>query len=105
MPIGLVRVEQGQLTTDDLIIALRLGNTAEERAIAERLLGAAQEVVNREAPSAPDVLKDEAVIRLAAYWYDQPNAGRGTAYAGAFRNSGAKSILLPYRKIKVFVAG
>ena len=93
------------LTTDNLITALRLGNTSEERAIAERLLGAAQQVVNQQAPNAPDVLKGEAIIRLAAYWYDQPNAGRGTAYASAFRNSGAKSILLPYRKIKIFAAG
>ena len=91
------------VTTDNLITALRLGDTTEEREIAERLRLAALEVVNREAPSAPDALKDEGVIRLAAYWYDQPNAHRGAAFANSFRNSGAQSILAPYRAVKVRV--
>ena len=91
------------VTTDNLILALRLGNTDDERAIAERLRGVAQEVVNREASSAPDVLKDEAVIRLCGYWFDQPQAARGAAYANAFRNSGAQHLLAPYRAVKVRV--
>ena len=89
--------------TDTLIQALRLGDTPDERAIAERLLGAAQEIVEKQAPNAPDVLKDEAVIRLAAYWYDQPNAGRGAGYANAFRNSGALALLAPYRALRARV--
>ena len=93
------------LTTDTLIQALRLGDTQEERAIAERLRLASEELVNKTAPNAPDVIKEEATIRLAAYWFDMPNAPRGTGYAAALRNSGAKSILLPYRVMKAGVTG
>ena len=91
------------VTIDNLITALRLGDTTEEREIAERLLAAAQEVVNKQAPNAPDVLKDEAVIRLAAYWYDMPQAARGAGFANALRNSGAQSLLAPYRPLKARV--
>ena len=49
---------------------------------------------------APEATANEAVIRLAAYIYDQPNAGRGVMYANAMRSSGASAILLPYRIIR-----
>ena len=93
------------ITTDNLITALRLGDTPEERTIVLRLMRTAKETVNREAPNAPQVLKDEACVRLCGYWYDQPNAHRGAAFANAFRNSGAQSILAPYRKQKARVVG
>ena len=48
-------------------------------------------------PDAPETTHNEAVIRLAGYLFDVPAAGRGAAYANAFRNSGAASSLLPYR--------
>ena len=91
------------VTTDTLIQALRLGDTTEEWAIAERLLGAAQEIVEKQAPRAPDVLQDEAIIRLVGYWYDMPNAARGAGYSNAFRNSGALSLVSPYRPLKARV--
>ena len=93
------------VTTDNLIIALRLGDTTEERAIADRLRQVAVEVVDKTAPDAPTIIKDEAIIRLCGYWFDQPQAARGTAYASAMRNSGAKAILLPYRVLKARIAG
>ena len=40
---------------------------------------------------------NEAVRRLGGYLFDQPEAGRGDAYANAMRNSGAARMLLPYR--------
>ena len=40
---------------------------------------------------------NEAVRRLTGYLFDQPEAGRGMAYANALRNSGAAGMLLPYR--------
>ena len=46
---------------------------------------------------APDAVVEEAAIRLGAYLFDMPNAGRGLSYANAGRNSGAWTILLPYR--------
>ena len=93
------------VTTDNLITALRLGDTTEERAIADRLRQVAVELVDKTAPEAPEIIKDEAIIRLCGYWFDMPLAARGTAYASALRNSGAKSILLPYRQLAVGTAG
>ena len=78
------------VSVDTLRTALRLGDTADERALGMRLLKTAKIVVEKHAPRAPTAIKDEACIRLCAYWYDQPNAGRGAGYANAFRNSGAQ---------------
>ena len=85
------------LTVEQLAAALRLGNSTEETAEATRLLAYATEAVARYAPNAPDATSNEAAIRLAAYLFDMPNAGRGVGYANALRNSGAQSILIPYR--------
>ena len=85
------------LTAAALASALRMGDTTEETEEAVRLLAFATEAVTHHAPNAPDVTQDEAVIRLAGYLFDMPNAGRGMAYADALRHSGARAILLPYR--------
>ncbi len=84
------------LTVDALAAALRLGSTAEETAEATRLLAYATEAVTQHAADAPNVIHNEAVVRLAAYLFDQPTAGRGDGFANAMRNSGAGRILLPY---------
>ena len=55
------------------------------------------EAVTHNVPVAPDVVHNEAAIRLAGYLYDSPRAPSGTRYANAMRNSGAASILFPYR--------
>ena len=81
----------------ELAAALRLGDTDEELAEATRLLAYTTVAITRHVPTAPDAVHNEAAIRLAGYLYDQPNAGRGTSYANALRNSGSASILLPYR--------
>ena len=77
--------------------ALRVGDSTEEQAEVSRLLAYATEAIDRHAPEAAEATANEAAIRLAAYLFDQPNAGRGMSYANALRNSGAASILLPYR--------
>lgn len=81
--------------------ALRLGDSAEETAEATRLLAYATEAISRHLGDAyadtPAVIVNEGALRLAAFLYDQPNAGRGVAYANAMRSSGAGAILLPYR--------
>ena len=93
MPVTLTQVE--------LSGALRLGDSTEEDAEAARLLSFATVAVARHLgdafDDAPDAVVNEGVIRLAAYLFDQPNAGRGTMYADALRSSGAAMILLPYR--------
>ena len=84
------------LTAAQLAAALRLGDSTEETNEATRLLAYATEAVAKYA-DAPAATANEAAIRLASYLFDQPNAGRGVAFANALRNSGAAAILLPYR--------
>ena len=85
------------LTVTELLAALRLGSGTEETAEATRLLAYASGAVAKYAPDAPDTAHNEAVIRVAGYLFDQPFTSRDSAYANALRNSGAASILLPYR--------
>ena len=85
------------LTEIELGAALRLGDSDEELAEVTRLLAYGLVAVEKHAPDAPDAVQNEALIRLAGYLFDQPNAGRGLSFANAFRNSGAAAILLPYR--------
>ena len=85
------------LSVNALLAALRLGDTTAEVEQATRLLAYATAAVTKNAPEAPDVIQDEAVVRLAGYLFDQPFTGRGALFANAGRNSGAWSILLPYR--------
>ena len=85
------------LTVAEMLAALRLGDSAEETAEVERLLAYAALAVEQHAPSAPDIAQNEAVRRLGGYLFDQPEAGRGAAYANALRSSGAARMLLPYK--------
>ena len=90
------------LTQVELSAAIRLGDNAEEIAEATRLLAFTTEAITRHLgttayEAAPEVIVNEAAIRFAGYLFDQPNAGRGISFANAGRNSGAWTILLPYR--------
>ena len=81
----------------ELLDALRLGSSAEELAQVTRLHGYATAAVSKHAPAAEDVVHNEAVVRLAAYLYDQPSTTRADGFSNALRSSGAARILLPYR--------
>ena len=85
------------LTVAELQAALRLGDSTEETAEVTRLLAYSTEAVTQHAPTASETAMNEAVRRLGGYLFDQPEAGRGMAYANALRNSGAARMLLPYR--------
>ena len=89
------------LTPAGLSAAIRLGDSPEETAEATRLLGYVTAAITQHLGTsfegAPEAVVDEAAIRLGAYLFDMPNAGRGLSYANAGRNSGAWTILLPYR--------
>ena len=85
------------LTVAELRAALRLGDSAEETAEVTRLLAYATEAIEQHAPAASETSMNESVRRLAGYLFDQPEAGRGDAYANAMRSSGAARMLLPYR--------
>ena len=85
------------LTVADLRTAVRAGDAADETAILTRLLDVGSAIVGKHAPDAPAAVADEAVIRLAGYLFDQPNAGRGIAFGDALGNSGAAVLLEPWR--------
>ena len=89
------------LTQAELSAAIRLGDSTEEVAEATRLLAFTTEAIKRHLGAAyedaPEVIVNESAIRFAGYLFDQPNAGRGLSFANAGRNSGAWTILLPYR--------
>ena len=89
------------LTQAQLSAAIRLGDSPEEVAESTRLLAFATEAISRHLgdayDGAPETIVNEAAIRLAGYFYDQPNAGRGLSFANAGRNSGAWAVLLPFR--------
>ena len=85
------------LTVAQLVGALRLSDSPEETAEATRLLAYASEAVVKHAANVPNVVANEAAIRLCGYLFDQPFTSRGSAYANGLRNSGAARMLLPYR--------
>ena len=82
------------LTVQQLAIAIRAEST--DPAVT-RLLGVATEVVQKYAPDAPDIMHNEAATMLSGYLYDKPSVSQGHGFAKALTNSGAASLLLPYR--------
>ena len=89
------------LTVAEVSAAIRLGSSTEETAESTRLLTYVMAAISRHLgdayEAAPEAVVNEAGIRLAGYLFDQPNAGRGLSFANAGRNSGAWTILLPFR--------
>lgn len=89
------------LTVAELRSAMRLGNSVDETTEATRLLAYATEAISRHLGTAyagaPEAVVNEAAIRLGSYLFDQPSTSRGPGYSNAIRNSGAATILLPYR--------
>ncbi len=86
------------VTVAQLAQALRLSDGTEaptepELSILNRLLGVAEAHVELLAPDAPEAVKDEAAIRMAGYLWDAPTAARGDAFANAWLNSGAGSLV------------
>ena len=89
------------ISAAELAAALRVGSSTEETAEVTRLLAYCTEAISKNLgdayADAPEVIVNEAVVRLAGYQYDRPYAPRGMGYAKALVNSGAGAILLPYR--------
>lgn len=76
--------------------------TGPQRAIIQRLLEASTELVNAYAPDCPPSVGDEAIIRLSSYLADSEpaNPSRNVSTPeSAFRNSGARGLLAPWRSI------
>ena len=89
--------ERVALSIATLRSAIRAGDSARETVEVTRLRNFAVAFVNRYAPNAPETIRDEAAIRLAAYHFDQPNASGQSRHANAFLSSGAQAILGPYK--------
>ena len=89
------------ISVSELLSALRMGTTNEEIAEATRLLGYSKQTISdylgSEYEGTAETIVNEASIRLSGYLFDQPYASRGTGHAASLANSGAGSILLPYR--------
>ena len=78
--------------------ALRIGDGTTEPeepqlAILTRLAAVAEALVSVTAPDAPEIIRDEAVIRIASYLYDAPTSAGSDQYAAAMVNSGAGGLL------------
>lgn len=88
------------LTVEAIAIACRIGDSTDELAEVTRLKAVAEALVDEHAPDAPTALKQESVVRLCGYWFDMPNAPRGSSYANVMRNSGAGRLLLRYKVLR-----
>ena len=95
-------------------------DTDGETRLTERLnqVGSvASAMVEREAPGAPDAIKDEAVVRFSgylfsAYWGDRQKSSlgpRATEYvvnhSAMFRSCGSKGLLAPWKVRRAGVIG
>ena len=84
------------LTIGQLAAAIRLTDGSPppepQLSILTRLLGVADAMVSLLIPEAPEVIQDECRVRMAAYLYDAPTAGRGDFFGNAWRNSGAAGL-------------
>ena len=85
------------ISAEEMAKAIRAGTSTEETAEVSRIHAYVSAAVERYAPQAPEAVKSEAMVRLAGYLFDAPNAGRGMGFANTMRNSGAKDMLLAYR--------
>ncbi|MDE0166264.1 MAG: hypothetical protein OXL36_14325 [Bryobacterales bacterium] len=83
------------ITNDQLVNALRLGDSDEELNLAMRLKGVGEALVEKRCPAAPDAIKAEAVIRIAGWLYDKPNYSIHK-FSSILKNSGAGELLLPW---------
>lgn len=94
--------ESKGITVKDLATALRLITSDDDvlddvkTAQLERLAGVAAALVESYAPSAPDEIKSEASIRVAAYLYDVAPSDSNIPQ-NAFSSSGAMALLSFWR--------
>ena len=96
-------------------LALEIGldvHVEPDTTIAMRLHRAASSIINRYAPCAPEFIADEAAVRFAGYLHGSSASNWGAHrkqdiggiaiehpmnFGLGFRNSGAKSLLAPYK--------
>ena len=87
------------VTVGKLAVVLRIQTDPEAEVtephgtVLEDLLTWAQQECDARAPGASPAARDQAIYGLCGYVYDAPSSRRGEAYANAWRNSGADTIL------------
>lgn len=73
------------------------------------LKAVADAYIAKDAPNAPEPVKDEATVMFSAYVYDGPEAaiggGAALAYPSAWRNSGAAALIGRWRARRAAVIG
>ena len=89
------------VTVEELAVGLRLSIDgadlpAPQVAVLSRLLGVGEAHVDLLIPDAPDAIRDECVVRLASYLYNQPE-GRRDSHSNSWVNSGAGSLAVRWR--------
>ena len=72
-----------------------------DEARVTRLRNVALAMVQRTAVTAPDAVRDEAIIRICAWLYDSPNYT--TRPGNPLRDSGAGALLRPYVERKAML--
>ena len=89
------------ITAPELAVSLRLSADGTDVPQAQtdirsdnRLLSVAEAHIDLLAPTAPEIVRDEAAILFASYLYEVPTSGRRDAYANAFVFSGAGAMLV-----------
>ena len=97
------------LTLEQLADHLRIERAAigagePTRTILVELMQVATERVEQYAPNAPRDTQNLAVARFAGYVYDAPTSSAGATYGPAFLNSGAVSLLNPWKAARAEMA-
>ena len=88
------------LSVEQLATAIRAGTSDQETEVLTRLLAVGIAIVEKTAPNAPEDVRDQATVRLVGYLLDAPNTPAGIALADALTNSGAYSLLFPWKEAR-----
>ena len=94
-------------TVEAVALALRI-DEPELAALQPQLtrnIEAATSLANRQAPDAPEAVGHEAIIRFVGWLYEGPQAPGEVSEAGAWRRSGAASLLAPWTQRRAGVIG
>ena len=87
------------VTVADLLEAIRVEQNAPNEKAVTRTQGAVTALVEKYAPDAPDAVKDQAVVQCVGYIWDSPaSAPARMNFSNALHNSGAASLLAPWRE-------
>ena len=83
----------------DLLEAIRVEDSQANQKAVMRIKKTVEAVIEQYAPNAPDTVKDQACIMAAGYIWEAPAAAPARMnFSNALQNSGAASLLAPWRE-------